>query len=87
MPDIGDLCVCREEGTDGIDDLVLKFSTREMVRALELVTIPRRTVVPLTLTGTLVDGAMFEASDCIVAIGQPSEVRRRSRVGNQGNRP
>ena len=86
-PYLGDLCDCQEGGADGIEDFVIKFSTREMVRTLELGTIPRRTPVALTLTGSPVDGTTFEASDCIVTTGQPTRIPRGSRLGEKRDHP
>ncbi|UCC31578.1 MAG: right-handed parallel beta-helix repeat-containing protein, partial [Phycisphaerales bacterium] len=84
---LGDLCDCQEGGPDGIEDFTIKFSTREMVRALELDTIPRRTSVALTLTGSLVDGTTFEAFDCIVTTGQPTQRLHGSRLGKKRDDP
>jgi len=66
----GEPCECHDIGPDGIDDLVLKFSTPEMVETLELGSLPRGTSVMLTLSGSLLDGTEFEASDCIVIVGK-----------------
>ncbi len=68
-PFSGPLCDCHELRGDGIDDLGMKFSTRKLVRSLELASVSPGTEVPLTLSGTLRDGTPFEASDCIVITG------------------
>jgi hypothetical protein len=65
----GDRCACHEFGGDGIDDLTLKFSTPEMVETLELGSSPGETSVMLTLSGSLLDGSLFTASDCILIPG------------------
>lgn len=65
----GDLCGCQKLGADGIDDLVLPFSMRELAEVLELGSGRRRDPVTLTLRGTLFDGTPFQASDCILTTG------------------
>jgi hypothetical protein len=67
----GPACECRTAGGDGdgIDDLVMKFSVPEMVRSFELDSVAPGTSVTLTLSGTLNDGTLFEASDCILITG------------------
>jgi hypothetical protein len=67
----GGPCECHELAGDGIDDLVLKFSTNQLVATLELGSAPRGTQVELTLNGALLDGTPFEASDCVVTRGKP----------------
>ncbi len=82
----GGLCGCHAFGGDGFDDLVLKFSTEEMVDTLELDSLGRDTQLTLTISGRLLDGAEFLASDCIVLVGKgragemrsvPATARRR----------
>ncbi len=68
-PFSGPLCDCHELRGDGIDDLGMKFSTRKLVRNLELESLSVGTEVPLTVSGTLRDGTPFEASDCILITG------------------
>jgi len=63
-------CDCHELGADGIQDLALKFSTSEMVEALQLDSSAPGASVRLTLTGSLHDGTSFEASDCILITGR-----------------
>ncbi len=65
----GPLCDCHELRGDGINDLAMKFSTRKLVRSLELAPLSPGASLPLTLSGTLRDGTPFEASDCIVITG------------------
>ena len=67
----GELCYCHRRRGDGIDDLVLDFHTRRMVDALELHSAPSGNLVTLTVSGMLLDGTPFEASDCIRIIGRP----------------
>jgi hypothetical protein len=63
----GEECDCTEEGPDGYDDLTLKFQTQEIVAAIGPLS-PGNEIV-LTITGALIDGAPFEASDCVVIVG------------------
>ncbi len=66
----GKPCDCHEPVGDGIDDLLLKISTPEFAEALELQSLARGESVMLTLSGSLLDGTAFEASDCIVIPGK-----------------
>ncbi|UCC32509.1 MAG: hypothetical protein JSU86_09540 [Phycisphaerales bacterium] len=80
-------CTCHELSSDGIDDLVVKFSTPEMVSAVQLDGVPRRISVALTLTGSLMDGTVFEASDCVVVTGRPGRTLSGSRIGRGHHKP
>lgn len=62
----GELCDCHEAGPDGYLDLTLKFDTQEIVAALGEVEDGEE--LPLSLSVTLVDGTVIEASDCIRVI-------------------
>ncbi len=62
-------CICYDRVRDGIDDLLVKFSVSDMVRAFSLNTEPRGVSVPLVLSGHLLDSTPFEASDCVVLTG------------------
>ena len=64
----GEVCECHDLGGDGIDDLSMKFRTDEMVEASELDALPGGAVVELVLSGSLLDGTPFAASDCIVIL-------------------
>ena len=66
-PFVGDECDCAEEGPDGYDDLTLKFRTQEIVAAIWPIASGDERV--LTISGTLLDGTPFEASDCVVVVG------------------
>jgi hypothetical protein len=66
----GDLCGCQKLPRDGIDDLVLPFSMRELAEVLELGTGRTRDPVTLTLRGTFLDDTPFRASDCILTTGR-----------------
>ena len=61
----GELCGCHHQGQDGLDDLLLVFSGGKLVRALQLESVPDESPTQLTLSGTLVDGTAFQASDCL----------------------
>jgi hypothetical protein len=64
-------CYCEELGPDGYIDLVMKFSSLEIAEAI----MPAGEAGEeraLSLTGRLVGGAMFEATDCVVFVGKAS---------------
>jgi len=68
QPFIGELadcysCVSGDDLLDGLDDLVLKFDTQEVVAALGEVTNGDCLIVKIT--GALLDGSLFEAEDII----------------------
>ncbi|MDO8628943.1 MAG: hypothetical protein Q7R41_00475, partial [Phycisphaerales bacterium] len=87
-PFAGSTCDCHGLGPDGTDDLVVKFSTAEMVRSLELESFSPGTPVELTVTGSMNDGTPFEASDCIVIAGGSVKPSGRGSVGeSQVRRP
>lgn len=71
----GEFCGCNHLTGDRIDDLVLKFSTLELVEAFDLNTTGSRTEIAVTLGGSLLDQTEFEASDCIVLPGPHAPVR------------
>jgi len=71
----GDLCECHTDRRDGHDDLVLKFAVSEAVDALELDDAEPGSSIMLTLSGNLIDGTPFEASDCVVMGGPPDRQR------------
>jgi hypothetical protein len=64
----GELCDCTEEGSDGFDDLTLKFNKQEIIEALrnDNDAFNRGDTLILTLTGELLDGTPFELEDCII---------------------
>ena len=61
----GELCDCHTLKGDGTQDLSLKFNKKAVVSSLQLKGEPNFSFVQLTLTGFLVNGTPFEASDCI----------------------
>ena len=65
-----DSCECGDDGRDGIDDLVLKFDAKELGKAFELDTETTGTSISITISGAMLDGTVFEASDCIVVGGR-----------------
>jgi hypothetical protein len=64
-------CGCNGDGPDGFVDLTLKFSRREIAAAMGPVL--HGEVVTLTLTGELLDGTRFSASDCVTIRGKLDE--------------
>ncbi|MCZ6446432.1 MAG: integrin alpha, partial [Planctomycetota bacterium] len=61
----GELCDCHELGADGATDLSMKFRTDDVVAALLLNDLPAGELVELVVSGALLDGTPFSASDCI----------------------
>ncbi len=57
-------CDCIAEGKDGTLDLLLRFDTHDLVKALGPV--QQEDWIALTLEGFLTDGAPIEGTDCIV---------------------
>jgi hypothetical protein len=73
----GESCECHTLGADGIDDLVMKFSVSDLVSAFDLdITEPDSPVI-VSVSGTLFDGTVFEAFDCLRIV--PSARRRGGR--------
>ncbi|MCK4773241.1 MAG: hypothetical protein KAT30_00595, partial [Candidatus Krumholzibacteria bacterium] len=66
--DGGEECACATGGPDGHMDLNLKFSRREI--AVVIGPAEHREVVILSITGSMVDGTSFEASDCVTVLGR-----------------
>ncbi len=64
VTDRQDVCDCTTDGSDGFDDLTLKFDTQDVVA--ELGAVNDGEVIPLTLTGYLKDGTAIEGVDCII---------------------
>jgi len=67
MADDAEECDCNTYGPDGYTDLTLKFNRGDLVAALGEVY--DGDIVPLTITGELYDGTMFEGVDCVVIRG------------------
>ncbi len=61
----GELCDCLELGGDGIVDLSIKFASSLVTSVLELDEFSKNDLVPLDVTGFLLDGTEFRGSDCI----------------------
>ncbi len=65
----GESCDCHNFEGDGIDDLSMKFSTQDVVAALELGSLTGGDAVELVITGTLLDGtSITTGSDCVVIV-------------------
>lgn len=66
--DTADTCACNAFGGDGYSDLTLKFDKGEIVAALGAV--DDGDLVPLTLTGQLLDGTPIGGTDCLLIRGR-----------------
>ena len=67
-PAAGGTCTCQMAGADGIVDRVFTFSAAEVAAVLELGSAQPKAVVPLKLTGSLLDETPFRATDCLVVV-------------------
>jgi len=65
----GGECDCHM-GADGINDLMIYFSKRDIIVALGLDAMEAGTVVPITVEGMLLDGTPFTATDCVKLVGR-----------------
>ena len=61
----GETCDCHDLEGDGFLDLSMHFLSDEVVEALQLNDLPAGDLVELVVSGTLLDGTEFSASDCI----------------------
>ena len=61
----GEPCECHDLADDGITDLAMKFKVPDVVSNLELGEFASGHSVELMLTGALLDGTTFAATDCI----------------------
>ena len=61
----GEPCECHDLGGDGIIDLLMRFKTDALADALQLGALPSGEVVELVVSGTLLGGAPFTATDCV----------------------
>ena len=84
----GNECDCVESAADGFVDLILKFTTHDIVEALtcqedDLVA---GTQLSLLLTGVLKDGTPLEGADCMVIVGKVPDflAARKSDVDGDG---
>ena len=69
----GELCDCHELEGDGYLDLAMKFNSSELTEALMLENFEHDALVELVVSGTLLDGTEFAASDCIRIVGKGFE--------------
>ena len=67
IADDAEECECNTEGPDGFGDMTLKFYRAEIIAALGEVY--DGDVIPLTISGQLLDGTPFEGVDCVVILG------------------
>ena len=66
----GDPCDCHELKSDGIVDLAMGFRTEDVVANLQLNDLPAGALVELVVTGDLLNGERFTATDCIRLVPQ-----------------
>src|SRR6185436_20430672 len=64
-PFAGEECGCGTGGSDGILDLDMKFASDDLSTELQLESLPKGALVELVLSGALLDGTAFSASDCV----------------------
>ncbi|MCH7885978.1 MAG: hypothetical protein IIC01_12125 [Planctomycetes bacterium] len=64
-PFFGNGCDCHDLRADGTVDRVVTFSARDVFDLLELGSIEPGAPIPLHLVGQLIDGSVFEVSDCL----------------------
>ena len=65
----GEACGCHDLSGDGIDDLVMKFRTDDVVAVLELDSLNPGDEIELVVSGSLLDGTEFtSAGDCILIL-------------------
>ena len=64
----GDECECTTAGPDGFMDLTLKLEKSEIIATLG--SVGTGDLVELTLTGDLLDGTPFDASDCVTILAE-----------------
>jgi len=72
----GEAGACHTAAGDGRVDLVVHFAVQAMTLGLELDQVPAESSVELQLSGQLVDGSTFGATDFVV-VARPGGVARR----------
>lgn len=75
-----EVCECTDYGPDGYTDLTLKFFRDEIIASLGEVYDGQ--VIPLTISGVLIDGTPFEGVDCVVILADDENP-----VASAGNYP
>lgn len=68
----GGECDCNIDGPDGYLDLTLKFRQADIVSVLGSVSVGD--VIPLEISGMLLDGTPFEGVDCVWIVGKEREL-------------
>jgi hypothetical protein len=68
----GEPCDCHELDGDGVDDLSMKFDTKDVVAELQLSDLPGGTTLEFVVSGELLDGTPFTATDCVRLVPQGS---------------
>jgi hypothetical protein len=76
----GEGCECDELAPDGVMDLSMKFRSADVVEVLELDSLPAGDLVELVVSGQLLDGTEFSASDCIGLV-PPGDINGDGAVG------
>ena len=61
----GETCECDDLGGDMVPDLMMFFQSELLTPALGLGQAPGGSMVELTVTGMLLDGTPFFATDCV----------------------
>ena len=79
----GQPCDCHDLSTDGMADLSMKFKTDDVVAALGLV--EGGGPYELVVTGMLLDGTEFSASDCVRIVPPPVPDPDSSTINVQSN--
>ncbi|MFH1891309.1 MAG: FlgD immunoglobulin-like domain containing protein [Candidatus Zixiibacteriota bacterium] len=62
-------CACTDAGSDGYLDLTLKLDKTDVASTLGEINVGD--VIPLEITGQLLDGTPFTGTDCVVIVGNP----------------
>ena len=86
VPHDGTGCECQETPPDGLIDLVLHFSAEAMADTFGLDQLRPGEQVELALTGGLLDGTPFRATDCLTIPGRRPEPRPERSLRGRGER-
>ena len=77
----GEACECHDLGGDMIPDLLMHFQSELLTPALGLGQAPGGSMVELTVTGMLLDGTPFFATDCVRVV--PPDTTNTSTSGKE----
>ncbi len=78
-------CECNTLGADGFLDLTLRFGRNDLIKAIGEV--QQGDVIPLTISGELIDGAAIEGQDCMVIVGGRLDPVAASSTGMMNSYP